>query len=410
MARSFGKATMLKRFLLSLSCLVALGAATPDGRARVRDFDQMVAFVRVRYAWPERIDLERMRAALRPRAAGAADPAAFHEVLEDFLDGLGDAHSHLGSNRPASWCLPPGQVAAEWQGDRAVLVGVWPGSPAAEAGLRPGMVVRAWNGLPLSEALRARAPLVPEPPHPEVARWRLNALLAGRHNQGCRLTVEDALGIRQLDLPAGDPTDPPLPEARIIEGAIGHIAFQELGSTAQVARMDAALGRFPQARAWIIDLRGLRVGGSTGVTLPIMGRFLEKPGIYAWMQRRRGPRLGRPWAEPAKPRGSIFRGPLVVLVDPWTASAAEGMAMGLSGLGRATVVGTRMAGLGAAVHSITLRHSGLRVQISTEPVLDVHHRPRSDFRPDLLVDLAGPGDPILDAGIREVKRRLQAAQ
>lgn len=399
---------MLKRVLLSLSCLLALGAAVPEDRARVRDFDQMVAFVRTRYAWPERIDLDRMVAAMRSRAAEAADPAAFHRVLEDFLDGLGDAHSHLGSNSLASWCLPPGQVAAEWQGDRAVLVGVWAGSPAEKAGLRPGMVVRAWNGLPLPDALRARAPLLPEPPHPEVARWRLNALLAGRHNQGCRLTVEDALGIRQVDLPAGDPVDPPLPDARILEGGIGHIAFQELGSATQVARMEAALARFPQARAWILDLRGLRVGGSTSVTLPIMGRFLEKPGVYAWMQRRQGRRLGRPWAEPVKPRGRTFRGPLVVLVDPWTASAAEGMAMGLSGLGRAVVVGTRMAGLGAAVHSITLRHSGLRVQISTEPVLDVRRRPRNEFRPDRRVDLGGPGDPILEAGIQEAQRRLQA--
>ena len=80
--------------------------------------------------------------------------------------------------------------------------------------------------------------------------------------------------------------------------------------------------------------------------------------------------------------------------------------MGLSGLGRAKVVGTRMAGLGAAVHSITLRHGGLRVQISTEPIFDAQQRPRTAFQPDIAVDLAQPGDPILEAGLREVQRSL----
>lgn len=374
--------------------------------ARLKDFDQMVSFVRAKYAWPERIDLDALAAAFRPKIAKADLPDEFHRLMEDFLDGCGDAHSHLGSNRQDSWCLPPGQVAAEWRDGKAMVAAVWHGSAAEKAGMRPGMEILRWNGKPLEAALLERAPHLPSPMHEDQNRWRLNALLAGRHDQGCRLTVMDRGLLQEINIPPGDPVAPPLPESRLLEKNIGIIAFQELGSEAQVERMDAALARFPKARAWILDLRGLRVGGDTTVVLPIMGRFMEKAGVYAWMQRRNGQGLGKAWPEKAMPRGKVFHGPLVILVDPWTASAAEGLAMGLSGLGRAKVVGTRMAGLGAAVHSITLRHSGLRVQISTEPIFDAQQRPRTAFQPDIAVDLAQPGDPILEAGLREVQRSL----
>ena len=37
--------------------------------------------------------------------------------------------------------------------------------------------------------------------------------------------------------------------------------------------------------------------------------------------------------------------PVVVLVDHWTGSMGEGIAIGMDGLKRATIVGTEMAGL-----------------------------------------------------------------
>jgi len=220
------------------------------------------------------------------------------------------------------------------------------------------------------------------------------------------LTLREGSAQLDIEIPAEAPADQQLPEPRVLAGGIGIIAFQELGSKLQIERMDAALARFPEARAWVLDLRGLRVGGDTAVTLPIMGRFVMRATIYSWMRRRNGKGLGKAWPEWVKPRGEVFQGPLVVLVDPWTASAAEGLAMGLSGVGRARVVGTRMAGLGAAVHSIRLGHSGLRVQISTEPVYDARRRPRNAFRPEVEVDLGAPGDPILEAGLREATRCL----
>ena len=81
--------------------------------------------------------------------------------------------------------------------------------------------------------------------------------------------------------------------------------------------------------------------------------------------------------------------------------------MGLSGMKRARIVGTRMAGLGAAIERITLRHSGIGAQISAEPVYHVDGTPRWQLVPDVEVDvLAGGDDPILAAARSEAERLL----
>ena len=76
---------------------------------------------------------------------------------------------------------------------------------------------------------------------------------------------------------------------------------------------------------------------------------------------------------------------------------AEGFPMGMRGLGRATVVGTPMMGLGAAVFPITLDRTGVKAQYSAEPVYDVKGQPRWLMQPDVAVPEA---EDILAAGRR----------
>jgi carboxyl-terminal processing protease len=64
---------------------------------------------------------------------------------------------------------------------------------------------------------------------------------------------------------------------------------------------------------------------------------------------------------------------------------AEGFPMGMRDIGAATVVGTPMMGLGAAVYDIVLDRTGIRAQYSAEPVYDTSGVPRSAFRPDVIV-------------------------
>ncbi|MFZ1477533.1 MAG: peptidase S41, partial [Sphingorhabdus sp.] len=77
--------------------------------------------------------------------------------------------------------------------------------------------------------------------------------------------------------------------------------------------------------------------------------------------------------------------------------------MGMRGIGRATIVGTRMMGLGAAVFTKTLKQTGVSFQFSVEPVYDVQDRPRWQMEPDVSV---GAGDDSLTAAISVLAAKL----
>ncbi len=133
------------------------------------------------------------------------------------------------------------------------------------------------------------------------------------------------------------------------------------------------------------------------MAVPMMGRFLRERRPYAHMCKREGRGLGAKWVEYVDPRGPAYDGPVVVLTDRWSASMAEGFPMGMKGIGRATVVGTPMMGLGAGVYDGTLSRTNVGFQYSAEPVFDIHDRPRSDFMPDVVTR---DGEDILAAGCR----------
>lgn len=375
----------------------ALVAPAPQS-ANLQDFDQAFRWLQANYAWAERFDWVGLRAAYRPRVSAAQDVQDFHRVMEDFLDEFADAHTHLGSNLSDSWRLPPGDIAAEWRGSEAVVLAVRPGSRAEAAGIKAGMGVLAVEGQPLAEALRSRPPRFLKRVEEVDRHWMLNALLAGRRKAAMRLELRDASRRRELLIPAGLDPESPLPETRLLPGGIGYIAFPHLGSDEQLARMEAALAQFPQATGWILDLRN-NTGGDTTVMKPLLGHFLAQPRPYAYMRKRQGPGLGPEWRESLVPRAPRVAAPLAVLVSPWTQSVAETLAMAVQGTGLGRVFGTRTAGLDAAVRSLHLKHSQLRVQASVEPVYDLQHQPRSRFRPQGLIDLAtAPGeDPVLAA-------------
>ncbi len=380
----------------------------PPASPQVQDFDQAFTFLQANYAWAPRVEWELLRAEFRARAAKAESPAAFIRVMEDLLDQFADAHSHLGTNLADSWRLPPGAIAAEWRGDDAVILAVMPGSHADAAGVKAGMRILAVNGKPLQQALEARRPAFLKGVEDEDLHWMLNSLVGGRHDQGLSLSLKLPTGeVRDVKVPAGDDAFPRLPDAALLANGVGYIAFQDFGSEDLIKRMDEALTRFPQARGWVLDLR-YNTGGDTQVMLPILGRFFAKRTRFAQMRKRDGAGLGSPWDEYVPTRGKTFDGPLVVLVSPWTMSVAEGMTLAVQGTLRGVAVGTRMAGLGAAVKSIQLKHSGVRVQVSSEPVYDLFLRPRSALRPKVVVDLATAtgADPILDAALLWLGPRL----
>ncbi|MGR4064883.1 MAG: S41 family peptidase [Vulcanimicrobiaceae bacterium] len=401
----------VRRALVAAAILLALPAASAvpcavAGSAEPSDADRISNFVRQRYAYLDvkQTDWNAVARYYRQRYAGANSPRARFGVLEAMLDELYDPHTHLDSNYADSWRLPAYVVWAEPRGGRIVVTGVHPGS-----GLQAllGAQILKIDGQPVDAAVAARRPRFLHEPDPAADQWALLSALAGHHDRAVTVSIQSTNGEREVTIShAGNrPASSQAVTGRHIAEGVGYINVASFGDANVVTVFDEALEQLKDTKALVVDLRD-NSGGDTDVTLPIMGRFLTQRKQYAWMARRQGAGLGARWPEYIAPRGPwTYRGKVVILVDRWTESVAEGFAMGLEETRGAIVVGTPMAGLGAAVSKIHLPQNDVDVQISTEPVYALDGRPRSAFQPTVPVDLtqAHGTDPILAAGLAAAK-------
>lgn len=129
----------------------------------------------------------------------------------------------------------------------------------------------------------------------------------------------------------------------LLPGGIGHLAIlrftAELPTAVynQVQRLEAA-----GMRSLILDLRGCP-GGELDAAVRLAGDFLERGAVIARTWDSDGDEIALE-ARSDDP----YRFPLVVLIDGWTASAAELFAGAVQAHGRAILVGARTHGKGSA--------------------------------------------------------------
>lgn len=344
-------------------------------------------------------DWAKVRDAYGPQADAAETIPHFAEIVRLALNELYDAHTHPSAPADGTPRWPPFDLYVEPHLAGAMIVDVRAGSAAEAAGLGPGRIINAVDGVDIAEAARAQLPACLERPDPVAAIYALNAAVAGR--RGAPRVIGLSTGAAP-DLPLQ--TGPQEPDIAFeVMDDVGYIRIASFGDPAAVDAFDKALELLRDSRGLILDVRR-NGGGDTAVARPIMGRFIKDRAPYALMRRREGRGLGPAWAEFVEPRGPFtYEGPVVVLVDRWSASMAEGFPMGMRGLGRARIVGTPMMGLGAAVLTIQLPVSGISLQYSAEPVYDVADQPRWRLSPDVETAL---GADILAAGVSELRRLI----
>jgi carboxyl-terminal processing protease len=102
---------------------------------------------------------------------------------------------------------------------------------------------------------------------------------------------------------------------------------------------------------------------------------------------------------------------MVVLVNRWTGSMGEGMAIGLDGMHRAVVVGTRMAGLNGGIFQLELPNTRIRINYTGERLNHINGTPREDFVPPVSVNLTDKRwdrvqDPIFEAGYKRLMQSI----
>jgi C-terminal processing protease CtpA/Prc len=437
--------------LLSLAIFIGTGiaAAVPDSLQwpRLRpartpleeDFTFLWSEIHASYAYFDKktTDWVKVNELYRPQLKTVATREEFIGLLENVLEELYDPHAHLSTNTATSPQLIPSgtDLWAAWDGDRAVITQVRAESPAERAGLKAGTEIFGIDGVAVREAVDRRVGRSLRAPDPAARDWALRALLAGRHGQTRRIVASTGRtrgefvldGIQNRDASSMDSRR--LHHQRLGEDStIGYIRLHNsLGDFLLLGDFDSALRELEGTAGLILDLRDTPSGGTTTVARGIMGTFLEREGFYQRHSLLEEGGLERSWVEIVSPRTIMSRrrregdsrpgrftytAPVVVLVDHWTGSMGEGIAIGMDGLKRATVVGTKMAGLLGATHQITLPHSGIGVSFPAEKLYHVNGTPREDFVPPVAVDLLKPEhqkarDPILEAGLRTLRARIR---
>ena len=433
--RSRGEPRPKRRGLAALILLLCLGAppstaaseasAHPQSLTRrqyEQDFDTLWGEVRDRYAYFEQkaTDWDRVKSIHRPRVRRVSNTGEFVAVLEGALEELYDFHAHLNTNTASSPRLVPSDadIWAQWSDEKAVITEVRPNTSAEQPGLRAGMQITSINGVPVADAVRARIGRSLRRPDRAARDWALLALLAGRRNEPRVLDVIDAGKRRQIAIndqgSHAGVARKTLLEHRRLERNFGYIRIHNsLGDLVLIQNFDAALEVLRNTRGLILDLRDTPSGGNTTVARGILGRFTTQEVPYqkhTLPEEERHYGLKRGWIELVSPRGKVaYKAPVVVLVSHWTGSMGEGIAIGLDGMGRATVVGTEMARLLGATSGITLPNTGVGVTFPTEKLFHVNGTPRENFVPTVRVDLSvaasGSVDPILEAGLRVLRAK-----
>ena len=219
---------------------------------------------------------------------------------------------------------------------------VFQGSPAAKAGIKPGDLVVSVNDKSIAG----------QPINVSVAQ------IKGR--PGTRVTLgvrrPPARSTRSITLQRAEITEPLVePSLRKAGGEkLGYVRFATQFSEGAHAALRHAVAKLERrgAQGILLDLRG-NPGGLLPEAVLTASDFLPKGAtVVITDSRTEGRHLYRAYGDP------LPRRPMVVLIDRFTASAAEILASALADHGLATIVGTRSFGKGFFQSFIHLPNGG----------------------------------------------------
>ncbi|MFE3453735.1 S41 family peptidase [Nonomuraea sp. NPDC059194] len=272
----------------------------------------------------------------------APDPLA---AAQRWLARLQDAHTKIDSAvRP----IPLPYVVSVRDGE-ARFVRVPEGTPAHEAGVRPGRRISAINGASGPELTR----LIDDCHARTAAPRHMRSLLAGRRLLAVHEATSMAVdGAEWIEDGQSDPVE--LIEWRRLGSDTGYVRLKIWqGEVAQ--GFDAALSELSGCDRLVLDLRG-NVGGSLMLATAARDRFLRETTHLGWSRFSDGvgglgPRVAV-HGEPSSERR--WAGRLVVLTDALTYSASEDFLLGLQGLEHVTVIGSPSGGGSGRARSLRL--------------------------------------------------------
>jgi carboxyl-terminal processing protease len=219
-----------------------------------------------------------------------------------------------------------------------VVVQVFKGSPAAEAGIEPGDVIVSVEGKSIAgQSSELSTAKIKGPEGTEVMLGVLRPSTGKKRN----LTIER----KEISTP--------VVESSLRAHELGYIHLLGFSRGASEPLRSAAEKLEKRgAKGFVLDLRG-NPGGLLNEAVLTSGVFLpDDEKVVSTSSRTEGDKVYRTSGDP------VPRRPMVVLIDRGTASAAEILASALADNGLATVVGTRSFGKGLFQDVLELSNGG----------------------------------------------------
>lgn len=197
---------------------------------------------------------------------------------------------------------------------------------------------------------------------------------------------------------------------------IGYVWLLHFSATDLAADLDTALARLADVRALIIDVRD-NPGGVASNVFALAGRFADRDRTFAFLRFRNGPghddfTAAEPQVvSPAGPRR--FTGPVAVLTNRTSFSAAEGFVLAMRTSPAVTIVGDSTAGgAGSPVTRELPNGWTYRYSMSIWYALDQTTFEEVGLAPDVWVrgsaeELAAGRDAVLDTALAVVRRAMR---
>lgn len=239
-----------------------------------------------------------------------------------------------------------GIFPANDDGTGVLVETIYRGSPAARAGLQAGDRIEKVDGtdvtrLPLNEAVR---------------------LIRGK--KGTTVTLGVRRGTNQLTLkPVREKIDIVTVSTSVLPGNVGYLALSRFDNLKVTKLVQDALKdlRSRNVKGLVLDLRD-NPGGLVTEAVGVADSFLAKGDVFITRGRSGAVKVeDRAGAQPTD-----WKGPLVVLVNSNSASAAEIVAAAIQENGRGKVVGEKTFGKGVAGVPVPLSNGGQVVVTSQE--------------------------------------------
>lgn len=307
------------------------------------------------------IDWKSVRNRYKERLASVQSDAQFYQLLQMMTGELHDAHTRVRDPYKRYLfdrleAVSPGVTIHEVEG-QVVILRVIPGSPAAVAGVKPGMIVRAIDKKPIEECLAEARALIGASSSERATKMLVYAnLLDGTEDTEVTLWLErldDPTQTFEVKLKRQIYSTAVQVNARRLPSGFGYIKLSRWKDPAH-EQFKEGLEGLRGTPGLIVDLRD-NGGGYPAEVLNIGSHFFSTKVSFGKFIRRSGQRTDLLTNVGSLPS---YTAPLVVLVNDASGSGSELFASVMQELGRATIVGQQSCGCLLAATRRKLRGGG----------------------------------------------------